>query len=138
MPKPTERRILVVDDHPVLRDGLRALFGSTNDLVVCGEAENGAEAMAAVQKLRPDLAIVDVSLRGGEDGIELTRRLRKKWPALPILVFSLHQRQVYRDDALAAGASGYCIKGKGSKPLIQAIRKVLRSVARRPSRSSPQ
>jgi len=126
MPTLKKSRILVVDDHPAMREGLRAILHSAGDLAVCGEAENGQQAIAAVKNLQPDLAIVDISLREEHDGLDLTRRLRRDWPSLPILTFSLHQEQAYCDAALAAGAQGYCTKGENSKIVINAVRQVLR------------
>src|SRR5258706_11653839 len=112
MPRSKKSRILVVDDHPTMREGLRAILHSVGDLAVCGEAGNCQEAMAAVKKLQPDLAIVDISLREEHDGIDLTRRLRNESPDLPVLAFSLHEEQAYSDAALAAGARGYCTKSE--------------------------
>jgi len=125
MHAPVKRRIVVVDDHPTMREGLRAILQSADDLVVCGEAENGEKALAAVEELKPDLAIVDISLREKLDGLELTRRLRRRWPALPILTFSLHQGEAYCDAALAAGALGYCAKGEPKQVLLKAVHQVL-------------
>jgi DNA-binding NarL/FixJ family response regulator len=126
MPKPSKSRILVVDDHPAMREGLRAILHSATDLVVCGEAENSQKAMTAVRELRPDLAIVDISLRETIDGLDLMRRLHEEWPTMPVLAFSLHQEQSYCDAALAAGARGYCTKEEPSKILIKAVRQVLK------------
>jgi DNA-binding NarL/FixJ family response regulator len=126
MSKPLKSRILVVDDHPAMREGLRAILHSADDLAVCGEAKNSEQALIAIKKLQPDLAIVDISLREKLDGLDLMRRLRVEWPSLPVLVFSLHQEQAYCDAALAAGARGYCTKGETSKVLINAVRQVLK------------
>src|ERR1700729_2472554 len=115
MPRTKKSRILIVDDHPAMREGLRAILHSATDLAVCGEAENSKKALAAVQELRPDLAIVDISLREKTDGLDLMRRLNKKWPTLPVLAFSLHQEKAYCEAALATGARGYCTKGESSK-----------------------
>jgi len=125
MPTDTKRRILIVDDHPAMREGLRAILEGANDLEVCGEAENGEKALDAVEKLDPDMAIVDISLREKLDGLDLTRRLHRRWPELPVLTFSLHQGEAYCDAAMAAGALGYCAKGEPSKVVIQAVREVL-------------
>jgi len=120
-----KRRIVIVDDHPAMREGLRAILSTSSDLVVCGEAENGEKALAAVEELQPDMAIVDISLREKLDGLELTRRLRRRWPTMPVLTFSLHQGEAYCDAALAAGALGYCAKGDPPKVLLKAVHKVL-------------
>jgi DNA-binding NarL/FixJ family response regulator len=124
MPMSAKSRILVVDDHPAMREGLRAILHSATDLVICGEAENSPKAIVAVQELRPDLAIVDISLRGKFNGLDLMRRLHEQWPTLPMVAFSLHQEQAYCDAALAAGARGYCTKGEPTM-LINAVRQVL-------------
>ena len=125
MPK-TKKKILVVDDHPAMRQGLRAVFHSAGDLTVCGEAEDGPKAIAAVKALKPDMAIVDISLGKGVDGFEVMRRLHRQWPEMPLLAFSLHEEHAYCDAALAAGARGYCTKSEPSKVLIGAVRQVLK------------
>ncbi len=122
-----KHRILVVDDHEMVRAGLRAIFQSAADLTVCGEAKNAEEALAAIEKLVPDVAIVDISLgRESVDGIELTRQLRQQSSTLPVLVVSMHEEQAYRDAARDAGAHGYVTKGTTGESLIDAVRKVLR------------
>ena len=108
-----------------MREGLRAILQSVEDLEVCGEAENGEKALAAAEELQPDMAIVDISLRQKLDGLELTRRLRRRWPALRILTFSQHQEEAYCDAAIAAGALGYCAKGEPGKVVIKAVHEVL-------------
>ena len=125
MPKPKKRRILIVDDHPMIREGLREIFRSTKDLAVCGEAEDSQQTFAAIEKLQPDLALVDISLRN-EDGIELTRRLHHRWPALPVVVISLHVSQAYCDRAREAGARGYCAKDDESRKFLDVVRQVLK------------
>jgi DNA-binding NarL/FixJ family response regulator len=125
MPK-AKKRILVVDDHPAMRQGLRAIFHSAGDLTVCGEAEDAPKAIAAAKALKPDMAIVDISLGEGADGFEVMRRLHRQWPEMPLLAFSLHEGHAYCDAALAAGARGYCTKGEPSTVLIGAVRKVLK------------
>jgi DNA-binding NarL/FixJ family response regulator len=126
MPQIKKSRILIVDDHPAMREGLRAILHTAKDLIVCGEAQNSQEALIAIQTLQPDLAIVDISLREDRDGFDLTRKLREQWPTLPVLAFSLHEERAYSDAALAAGATGYCAKGESSKTLINAVRQVIR------------
>src|SRR5579862_2535808 len=125
-PTKAKSRILIVDDHPAMREGLRAILQTDEGLEVCGEAETGDMALAAVEKLEPDLAIVDISLSEKLDGLELTRRLKRRRPTLPILTFSLHQGEAYCDAALAAGAIGYCAKAEPSKVLIKAVHEALR------------
>jgi DNA-binding NarL/FixJ family response regulator len=125
MPK-SKKKILVVDDHPAMRQGLRAIFHAASDLTVCGEAENASKAIVAAKTLQPDVAIVDISLGKGVDGFEVMRRLHQQRPDMPLLAFSLHEEHAYCDAALAAGARGYCVKSEPSKVLINAVRQVLK------------
>jgi len=119
-------RILIVDDHPIVRDGLARLIGkkAKDDLEICGETDNAVDAIGAVGRLRPDLVMVDISLRGC-DGIELAKQLRSLHDRLPILVLSMHDELLYAERALHAGANGYIMKNEPSENLLQAIRKVL-------------
>src|SRR5436190_23962271 len=118
------KRIFVVDDHPIVRQGLAKLLSDEADLVVCGEAENAREGLLAIGKLKPDLAIVDISLTG-KTGLELIKDIRAQHPQLPVLVMSMHDEQIYAERALRAGARGYIMKQEGGKILVQAIRQVL-------------
>ena len=119
-------RIFIVDDHPIVRDGLARLIGTKarGKLMICGETDNAADATNAIAKVRPDLVMVDISLRGC-DGIELTKILRSQHSKLPILVLSMHDELLYAERALYAGANGYIMKNESSEKLLQAIRKVL-------------
>ena len=119
-------RIFIVDDHPIVRDGLARLIGTKAkaDLMICGETDNAADAITSVARLNPDLAMVDISLRGC-DGIELTKILRSRHNNLPILVLSMHDELLYAERALHAGANGYIMKNESSENLLLAIRKVL-------------
>jgi len=126
-PKPPADRkktVFIVDDHPLLREGLRRTIDQQSDLAVCGEAGNGQEALAAVEKLHPDLVLVDISLPG-RDGIELTKELRARCPTLPVLVLSMHDESVYAERALRAGARGYVMKCEPMETHLDAIRKML-------------
>lgn len=118
-------RILIVDDHPVVRRGLAALIGSDPDLGVCGEAGNCEEAISEVTRRSPDLVIVDIAL-GREDGLSLVRDLKARFPALPSLVLSMHDEEIYGERALRAGASGYVTKQQMDDTVLNAIRQVLR------------
>lgn len=120
----TAKRVLLVDDHPIVRQGLRRLIGNEAGLEVCGEAETPREARRAVRDLTPDVAVVDVSLRQG-DGIELVRELRAHHPGLPVLVLSMHDESVYAERLINAGASGYIMKHAASEQFIAALRRVL-------------
>src|SRR5437867_4878632 len=118
------KKIFVVDDHPIVRQGLAKLLSDEADLVICGEAENAREGLLAIGKLKPDLAIVDISLIG-KTGLELIKDIRAQYPQLPVLVMSMHDELVYAERALRAGGRGYIMKQQGGKVLVQAIRQVL-------------
>lgn len=118
------RRVLLVDDHPIVRQGLRRMIANERDLEVCGEAETVREARQAVRDLAPDVVVVDLSLREG-DGIDLVRELRAHHPDLPVLVLSMHDETVFAGRLLAAGARGYMMKQAASEQFISAVRCVL-------------
>ena len=135
------RRVLLVDDHPIVRQGLSRIIANEPGLAVCGEAETVREARQAVRDLKPDVVVVDLSLKEG-DGIELVRELRAHHPALPLLVLSMHDESVYAGRLLAAGANGYIMKHAASEQFIGALRQVLEggtylSEAARASRAGP-
>jgi DNA-binding NarL/FixJ family response regulator len=119
------KRILLVDDHSVVRDGIALWLGATPDLEVCGAVTQTQAALEAVEALRPDLVITDIGMPG-RDGLELTKDIRARWPELPVLIFSVHDEALYAGRALRAGARGYCSKGAGSERLVEAVRAVLR------------
>jgi len=121
----TKRRILLVDDHPIVRQGLRRLIDDQSDLVVCGEAETTVKAVELTESLKPDLAIVDLSLNQG-DGLELTKQLRSLNYKLVVLVLSMHDESLYAERALRAGAAGYVMKQAPQDEVMNAIRQVLR------------
>ena len=124
MGKDSKSRILLVDDHPVLRMGIAELINSEGTLEVCGEATNLAEAYQMVLKLKPDLVIADISLEGNS-GIELMKELAYRWEGLPVLAYSMHDEQVYAERALRAGARGYVMKQHPPEILLEAISQVL-------------
>src|ERR1700744_414853 len=119
-----QRRVLIVDDHPIVRQGLRRMIEPEPDLVVCGEVQTEREARAAIRALAPDVVIVDISLAQG-DGLELVRDVHAQQPELPMLVLSMHDELIYAERLLAAGASGYIMKQAASDQLLIALRKVL-------------
>jgi DNA-binding NarL/FixJ family response regulator len=121
---PSVRRVLIVDDHPVVRQGLRYLLETAEDLDVCGEAENAMDARAAIDRLHPDVLICDISLRQ-VDGIELVRNLRAHYPQLPILVLSALDETIYSARMLALGVSGYIMKQASTEQLLASLRRVL-------------
>jgi DNA-binding NarL/FixJ family response regulator len=118
------RRALIVDDHPIVRQGLRRLMESEEDLTVCGEVETARDARTAIKELSPDAVIVDISLKQG-DGIELVRDVRAHHPHLPILVLSMHDEAIYAERMLSAGANGYIMKQAASEQFLAALRRVL-------------
>ena len=118
------RKVLVVDDHPIVRLGLKELIEKEPDLEVAAEAENAFEALGILDRQYLDLAIVDLSLRG-TSGIELTRQIKADHPHLPVLMVSLHDEGMYAERALAAGAQGYIMKRESYEKLVEAIHHVL-------------
>jgi len=119
-----KRRIFVVDDHPIMRDGISQLIDQQADLEVCGEASSAQEALGNLAAADPDLLLVDISL-AGMDGIELIKIVRKREPRLPMLVLSMHEEALYAERAVRAGARGYVMKHASSETLLTAIRRVL-------------
>jgi DNA-binding NarL/FixJ family response regulator len=119
-----QKRILIVDDHPMMREGLRGAINREPDMMVCGEAENAQQAMNAVQKLAPELALVDITLPG-KSGLELVKDLKAMYPQVVILAISMHDESLYAERMLRAGASGYITKQQPPEELIKAIRQVL-------------
>jgi DNA-binding NarL/FixJ family response regulator len=118
-------RILIVDDHPLFREGLRQLINHEPDLKVCGEFPDAESAREGVAELKPDLAIVDISL-GGANGIDLIKSLKADHEELPVLVVSMHDESLYAERALRAGALGYVMKHEPAKTVKLAIRKALK------------
>jgi DNA-binding NarL/FixJ family response regulator len=117
-------RIFVVDDHPIVREGLAAQIANDPGLELCGDAEDVAEAMTRIAASRPDVVIVDISLQTG-NGIDLVKRLKAHDKAVRILVWSMYPENLYAERALRAGALGYIHKGKAAGKIIEAIRAVL-------------
>ncbi len=117
--------IFIVEDHPVFRDGLTQLINKERDMEVVGSAESAGEAMAALARVRPDLLIVDITLKESS-GIELISDVAKAFGAVPILVLSMHDESVFLDRVIKAGARGYITKRETTQKIIDAIRQVLR------------
>jgi len=120
----TQKRILIVDDHPVFRRGIAALIGEESDLVVCGEAENAPTALEAMRQLKPDLALLDISMPG-TNGIELIKLMLAEQPKLHLLILSMHDESLYALRALRAGAKGYVMKAEAMTHVVAAVRKAL-------------
>lgn len=119
-----KRRVLLVEDHPVFRLGLRELLDQEEDLEVSGEASDIPQALAEVSRSVPDVVIADLSLKG-RSGLELIRDLRERHPGLPILVVSMYDEALYAERALAAGARGYVMKQETLESIVGAVRQVL-------------
>ncbi|HEY6948177.1 MAG TPA: response regulator transcription factor [Gemmatimonadales bacterium] len=122
---PGKHRVFVVDDHPIVRQGLALLINQEPDLVVCGEAEEAGAVPGALASLQPDVLVLDISLPG-RDGIELLKEIRTTDPELPILVLSMHDESLYAERALRAGASGYIMKQEATERVLVALRRILR------------
>ncbi len=123
-PEPPPARIVIVEDHPMFREQLAHLITREKDMVVCGEADNVCDGLALIQQLRPQLAIVDITLNGAS-GLELLKDLRAQRIELPALVLSMHDESLYAERALRAGAKGYITKHEASAKVMIAIRQVL-------------
>lgn len=118
-------KVLVVDDHPLVRERVSELINQEPDLQVCGEAEDAVQALKSVEDDKPDLAIVDITLKDSY-GVELIRQLKELYPDLPTLVLSMHDESLYGERALRAGARGYLTKQEATKKIIDAIRTIRR------------
>ena len=118
------RRILIVDDHPIVREGLVQQFNREPDLMVCAQASNAAQAISAVVEHQPDLVLVDLNLPG-RGGLELIRDIRALRPKLPMLVLSMHDESVFAERVLRAGGRGYLSKEAAGEQLLKAVRRVL-------------
>ncbi len=116
--------VFIVDDHAIVRRGLEQLINQETDLVVCGEAENMQTALEAMKTLRPDVALVDLSL-GGESGLELIKDIKVRYPTVAVLVLSMHDELFYAERALRAGAKGYIMKLQAADQILGAIRQIL-------------
>ncbi|MDA1045161.1 MAG: response regulator transcription factor, partial [Verrucomicrobia bacterium] len=119
-----KKKVMIVDDHPIVRKGIRALLEQENDLLVCGEAESIGEALKVREKALPDVMIVDIALKGG-DGLELIKSVRYQDDRVAILVMSMYDESLYAERALRAGANGYIMKEAVDDHIGKAIRGIL-------------
>ncbi len=117
-------RVFIVDDHPLVREGLTNLINGQADLIVCGEAKDSAQAIKRIVKARPDVALIDISLEN-ESGLELVKHLGSQFPQVALIVLSMHDEALYAERALRAGARGYVMKHETSKSVLASIRRVL-------------
>jgi DNA-binding NarL/FixJ family response regulator len=123
--EPKAAKILVVDDHPIVYEGLEKLFSREKDLRIAGYAEDSEGAIRAVEKIRPELVIVDISLAEGVSGLELIKVLRRRYPKLPVLVLSMHEESLYAERVIRSGARGYVMKNELTAKVVDAARAVL-------------
>jgi len=119
-----KKTVFVVDDHPIVRQGLTLLINREPDLAVCGEAEEMHAALSAIPAAKPDIMIVDISLNG-PDGLELLKNIRITLPRLPVLILSMHDESIYAERALRAGANGYIMKQEATEKVLVALRRIL-------------
>lgn len=120
----TKHKVFVLDDHPIVRQGLALLINQEPDLTVSGEAEEARTALKKISSSRPDVVIVDISLNG-PDGLEVIKTIRTTDPTLPLLVLSMHEETVYAERALRAGANGYIMKQEATETVLVALRRIL-------------
>lgn len=118
---PKKIRVLLVEDHPIVRRGFNLMLAMEPDLMVCGEADNGPEALQKILTLKPDVAVVDLSLKSGS-GLELIKHVRAQGSPVRILVFTMRSENLYAERALRAGANGYLTKDEGTEKAVAAIR----------------
>src|ERR1700721_1447980 len=123
-PPTRKKTVFIVDDHPLLRQGLALLINREPDLVVCGEAEEAQTAMREIAAKIPDILIADISLNG-PDGLELLKNLRMLYPNLPVLILSMHDESIYAERALRARANGYIMKQEATEKVLVAVRRIL-------------
>jgi DNA-binding NarL/FixJ family response regulator len=119
-----KRKVLVVDDHPIVREGLAQMINREPDLSVCGDASHMQKAVQLMEALKPDILLVDISL-DGPDGLELLKHIRAQDPGLPVLILSMHDESIYAERALRAGANGYIMKQEATDNVLDALRRIL-------------
>ena len=120
----TKSRVFLVDDHPIVRQGLALLINREPDLVVCGQADGAPAALHSLPAALPDLLVLDISL-DGPDGLEILKAVRMRDPILPVLVLSMHDESSYAERSLRAGANGYIMKQEATEKVLVAIRRIL-------------
>ncbi len=124
-PLTSKCRVFLIDDHPILRQGLALFIDREPDLMVCGEADGATSALQAIRDAIPDFIVLDISL-DGPDGLDLLKVLRAEYPNLPVLILSMHDESAYAERALRAGANGYIMKQEATEKVLTAIRQILR------------
>ena len=121
----TKRKVFLIDDHPIVRQGLALFIDREPDLVVCGQADGAKSALQAIRESMPDFVILDISL-DGPDGLELLKTIRATYLNIPVLILSMHEESAYAERALRAGANGYIMKQEATEKVLTAIRQILR------------
>ena len=121
----SKQKVFLIDDHPIVRQGLALFIDREPDLMVCGEADGANSALQAIRESVPDFVVLDISL-DGPDGLELLKTLRATYPNLPVLILSMHDESAYAERALRAGANGYIMKQEATEKVLTAIRQILR------------
>lgn len=120
----SKKTVLIIDDHPLMRQGLAMLINQQKDMLVCGEAEEAHAAMQCIAHKRPDIVILDLTLKG-PDGLELLKTIRATDPDLPVLILSMHDETIYAERALRARANGYIMKQEATEKVLVAVRRIL-------------
>jgi DNA-binding NarL/FixJ family response regulator len=123
-PQPSPKRLLILDDHPMMREGLSQLINHSLGLTVCGEAGSGREALDLIGKLKPDLVLADISLPD-TNGLDMVKNIRAMFPGTSVLVISMHDESMYAERVLRAGGRGYIMKQEGGRKILEAIQRVL-------------
>ncbi len=123
-PEAAKKTVFLVDDHPIVRQGLALLINRESDLAVCGDAEEAGSALRGIEELKPDIVLVDISL-AGPDGLDLLKNIRSRDPMLPVLILSMLDELLYAERALRAGANGYIMKQEATERVLVAIRRIL-------------
>src|ERR1700722_10788126 len=124
VPQVWKKTVFIVDDHPLLRQGIALMINREQDLAVCGEAADAQSAMREIGTLKPDIVIIDISL-SGPDGLDLLKSLRLLHPSLPVLILSMHDESIYAERALRAKANGYIMKQEATEKVLVAVRRIL-------------
>jgi len=119
-----KNKVFLVDDHPIVRQGLTLLINQERDLTVCGEAEEMHSALQSIESAKPDIVVLDISLNG-PDGLDLLKHLRSRHPKLPVLMLSMHDESIYAERTLRAGANGYIMKQEATDKVLIALRRIL-------------
>lgn len=119
-----KNKVFLVDDHPIVRQGLTLLINQERDLTVCGEAEEMHSALQSIDNTKPDIVVLDISLNG-PDGLDLLKHLRSRHPKLPVLMLSMHDESIYAERTLRAGANGYIMKQEATEKVLIALRRIL-------------